>query len=739
MKKVITSSIIIILLFLVSVTRVSAETEVTLNNINEHYLNDIDFSYNDLDLTQNEINVIEKYQDEELKLGLYEIDSYYQEYEGNVFGNNYYIYKQLEEVFKLNITIQSDSFAKIMDDYNNEMYDIVPGLIITEDREDSFYFSDFVDKANVFLYSNEYIQMNNIYDLDGKVIAKQEGMKIIVDEFIQYLESIDVYVTLVDYSNINDAIPHLGTEVDYIVHSKNVDLIQSGLNFIDAKQLFNTNDLHITSLREEDLMVLIDVFDKAYEYGLKDNLNEYSKELSYILFKEGIYFTEEEKDFINQTINDPIEVGSASNWIPYLYTNSDGELTGYAFDTFFTLTNNIGLNYEFQFDSNDSWNDVLNNLGRNSNEIMYDVITADSVTNYEEDFITYSQPIKSEEAYVVGLADSPLINSVFELRGFKVGIIPYYAATTYLEHNIGLTEFVEYQSLEDIIQGLNEGEIDYFVVVKSEYEGMYYVDKHYNILPKYTIKDDFDIAIGFPMDGEDTAILKSLYNKAIVLSDRSSVSDEYFNIQTDLNTVVLKRTMNLIFISIAILVSVVSGLVFFYIKKIQGILLFDSLTKTRNRRALFDRTDLQKYDFMYFIDLDNFKDINDKYGHKIGDEILIEFCKLVQEKLTSELFRLGGDEFILLSLEEYTKESFEIPDISIKGIDEKIKITMSVGAVKISKYTDLKIDELVNLSDMTMYKVKNGGKNDIGYISEDIVDKYITDMHKYRSRTENRD
>jgi len=299
---------------------------------------------------------------------------------------------------------------------------------------------------------------------------------------------------------------------------------------------------------------------------------------------------------------------------------------------------------------------------------------------------------------------------VFDLREYTVGIIPFYAATTYLEENVGLNDFKEYQSLDEIINALVTGEIQYFAVVKSEYEGMYYVDKHYSILPKYTIKDNFDIAIAFPTDGEDTDTLISLYNKAIVLSNRSGINDEYFNIQIDLSTVVLKRTINIIIISVISIILVVSSVVFLYIKKISNFSLYDVLTKIKNRRALFNKTNIHSYGFLYYLDIDSFKKINDDYGHKIGDEILTKFCEMIQTQLSGELYRLGGDEFIFLSTKEYNKESFNLPLMKLPGLENEMKITLSVGALKIDGFDNIEIDELIILADIVMYKVKQSGK-----------------------------
>lgn len=718
---------------------VASESEVSLQTLENHYLEMVDFSYVDLELTDEEMNAVVKYQTEELRFGLYMVDGYYQEYDGVILGNNYHITKQLEKVFNLNTSTDVNQMNVILDNYQNGDYDIVPGLVNTEERTDTMYFSDFIDEPDVYLYSNDYISVKHMSDLDGKVIAKQAGMRIILEEYIQYLSSIGIEVTIVEFSNIFDAVPLLGDSVDYIVNSKNIDLIKAGTNFIDAKSLFSTYDIKVTSRKTNDLKNLLSAFDKAYEYGLKENLVSYRQTLSYLLFESGVYFTDEELQFIEETKTNPIKVGSASNWIPYLYTNDDGDLSGYAYDTFFTLTDNLGIEYDFTFSEDNTWNQVLNDIGKDSNPIIYDTIIADSVTNYTDDFIKYSIPIRTEEAYVVGLTSQPLINSVFDLRNYTVGVIPFYAATTYLEENIGLNDFKVYQTLEEITNALKEGEIDYFVVVKSEYEGMYYMEEEYSIVPKYTIKDDFKIAVAFPTNGEDTDILLSLYNKAIVLSDRSDVSNEHFNLQVDLSTVVLKQTIIVVSIAIFALIMGVTLVGLYYIKRIRRMLLVDVLTGIKNRRALFTDTNIHSFEYLYYLDMDFFKLVNDEFGHKVGDEILIDFCKIIKNNIEGTLYRLGGDEFILLSTIKYQKSDFDIPVIVSENIDKEIKLTLSIGALQVSDFNTAGIDELITLADIAMYEVKQSGKNEMKFLTKDMIEKHSTGDISYKSRKENRE
>lgn len=151
----------------------------------------------------------------------------------------------------------------------------------------------------------------------------------------------------------------------------------------------------------------------------------------------------------------------------------------------------------------------------------------------------------------------------------------------------------------------------------------------------------------------------------------------------------------------------------------------DKLTGLPNRALFMDRLShrLKSMRFggvtMMFLDLDNFKVINDSLGHEAGDVMLLQCAERIQESLRASdtLARLGGDEFTILldsntPLEEATDiakrimQEFERP---IQLIDREIFVTASIG---IAASTEACEDSngLVRDADTAMYKAKGNGK-----------------------------
>ncbi|WP_455755833.1 GGDEF domain-containing protein [Sulfurimonas sp.] len=152
----------------------------------------------------------------------------------------------------------------------------------------------------------------------------------------------------------------------------------------------------------------------------------------------------------------------------------------------------------------------------------------------------------------------------------------------------------------------------------------------------------------------------------------------------------------------------------------------DSLTKVFNRRALSNHlanicsnNDIKYELHLLILDIDDFKKINDNYGHIAGDKILIFIANILKKTLRDgdKIFRYGGEEFVII-LNRIDKEHCKkITDrlltlvsknqLIYKG--EKLQVTISIGA---TIYTNSDTpDTLISRADKALYKAKNAGKN----------------------------
>lgn len=157
----------------------------------------------------------------------------------------------------------------------------------------------------------------------------------------------------------------------------------------------------------------------------------------------------------------------------------------------------------------------------------------------------------------------------------------------------------------------------------------------------------------------------------------------------------------------------------------------DALTGLRNRAGVAEQINnlLRKENegAFFIMDMDNFKNVNDTYGHIEGDRVLVRFAKALRDIMEPEdiLARLGGDEFIIFSPGLTQRELIcEKASRLVRYVEKKlvtpgrlVRVTVSMG-IALAPTDGVTFENLYRNADMALYSVKNDGKNSFRFYSD---------------------
>lgn len=160
----------------------------------------------------------------------------------------------------------------------------------------------------------------------------------------------------------------------------------------------------------------------------------------------------------------------------------------------------------------------------------------------------------------------------------------------------------------------------------------------------------------------------------------------------------------------------------------------DSLTGLLNRRALLDRlaqlnartTDWQRHYAVLFIDLDNFKDLNDTHGHHVGDELLLQVAARMKGQIRRDdlLARFGGDEFVIVLTDFDTRaKARRVAARTAESLIEGLKLRFQLGslgyeiscsigiAIGTGSSDMAEVGAIIRSADIAMYEAKSSGRS----------------------------
>ncbi|MFZ7133407.1 MAG: GGDEF domain-containing protein [Eubacteriales bacterium] len=169
------------------------------------------------------------------------------------------------------------------------------------------------------------------------------------------------------------------------------------------------------------------------------------------------------------------------------------------------------------------------------------------------------------------------------------------------------------------------------------------------------------------------------------------------------------------------------------IENLNSLVIKDALTGIYNRRYIDDRlpVEIQRNKYkgsplsIMMLDIDNFKKINDQYGHVTGDAVIKNVAKILKKCIRDEgdwVARYGGEEFLIclpdtadkyaLKIAERIKRIISMHPIYKSGINDlNITFSMGIHTITIKDYNNISVEDLIHRADIKLMEAKRCGKN----------------------------
>jgi diguanylate cyclase (GGDEF)-like protein len=453
----------------------------------------------------------------------------------------------------------------------------------------------------------------------------------------------------------------------------------------------------------------------------------------YASIDQRIALTEREREFLARHPN--IKVGVLNDWAPMEFIDEQGVVQGINPDVINLLTRRSGLSPSFIPFKN--WQQLFQAL--TNKEI--DLVAGVTENEERKQSVDFTKPYWTLPWVILHKSSLEPVSSMKDFDGQKLAVVKGYSMINDIVNrypNIQLQVVDETsQGIRAVEQGVVAGFVEN-IAVASEL-----LKKESLTSMKLTTIDSLEAEPGTIAVRKDWPLLVTILNKAIDSvgeKDRQAIIERWFTLK--INTGLDKAMVLKVTAQLAVFIIVVISFIIIWNRrlhvevkrrrkleeKMKFMATHDELTGLANRMLLRERLQTaisyhQRQDkklAVMFIDLDGFKQVNDGFGHDMGDKLLMILADRLESCVrdSDTVARFGGDEFIILltnldSRDEVVYIANKLLASLAKPVhllQQKIDISASIG---IAMYPDNgeSDGELLKVADTLMYQVKASGKN----------------------------
>jgi len=410
-------------------------------------------------------------------------------------------------------------------------------------------------------------------------------------------------------------------------------------------------------------------------------------------------------DKFKEKMSKKLKVAVTPYWPPFDIM-IDGELQGIGIDFWKLIAKKAHIDYEFVIQP--IWIKILEGIRDGS----YDITPNTSMTLDRRKYAVFSKPYV-EFPLAIACDKNIKLSKIEDIKSIAVGY--NYTAHKMMKEHYPNLNYITAKSVIDAFKLVEDKKAQCVVDILPSM--IWLINQHQLSDIKIYFKTPFTFKLQV-MLSRNAGNLKAKIDRAIESID---VSEKNLIMTKYLGKVVIEKKDYSFWIYILLaVVAVVLGISYFLVKNYKRKSEFDALTKVYNRgriEKIFNKITQEKSGSIIFFDIDNFKKINDTFGHEKGDYVLKKISSLIASNLREKDYfgRWGGEEFLVI-LPDTTYERALIVAEKIRKIVEAsdfdgIKVTISLGVTDFKENSDPQ--KVVKEADIALYQAKENGKNQV--------------------------
>jgi diguanylate cyclase (GGDEF)-like protein len=670
---------------------------------------------------------------------------------GKIEGYTALFCEHLTKVFGIKFKPVLYEWSDLIAGLANGNIDFTGELTANEKRRKTYYMTDAISERSVkYFHLKDAMPFSQISEsrllrygfLDGAVTLGMVSL-LSEDKFEPYF--------VPDHNAAYAALK--SGEIDAFLDESNIEAVFDVYDDIVSTEvlplIYSTVSL---TTQKAELAPIISIVQKMLRRGY----NAYSAEMhkrgrhEYTKTKLERYFNEEEREYMRQN---PVVRFAAEfdNYPISFYNKYESQWQGVVFDALREVEMLTGLSFEVVNAPGTEWFNLFKMLEDGKVSIMSELIRS---KDREGSFLWSETALMKDKHALISKLEFPDIG-INDILYSKVGLIKGSARTELFKFWFpNHPNTVEFENTMDAFEALEHEKIDLLMASQNRLLFM----TNYMEQPGYKVnilfEHPYETLLGF---NKSEHVLRSIVEKTLQNIDTERIAERWehkiydYRIKFAETQFIWLTGSSILFLCIIILLFVLyeknrsdgKRLEILVQKRTEELeeqrrlfehmSLTDQLTKLPNRRNFDMRLDLewrnairgQQAISILMLDIDNFKDYNDKYGHQKGDEILCAISKSISKTLkrsTDFVSRWGGEEFAILLSFTNAEGAFKVAELIRANIENLnvllsdgviVKLTVSIGVnTQVPGHKSL-LDTFISDADKELYRAKEMGKNKV--------------------------